>query len=663
MQSRNVDTRQYGQSRNFAQLGRSQMDAFVGKNNESSWRGKDPQKPEKRFGPIDLEVQNKSSLDAARLFFIASKEFDDACKAATPHQIESAVNLAQQIYEKEGNPDGEAKPDDPDTVVNLAQSMLDDETIPSGDGKKSGDEKTPDQAPHMRSEHSSIIMRLTLLLLLLMIFAAACAPMPINANDTPSPVATRYEPHPTDTAIATLTPIITGVFTVSPKAPTIGTTTAETNPTPIVLVYPESDMDWVDAGNSNDNKELIEAQAPGAPAIMEKILKDRVAEMNKQGKANIRIVQFHYGLAKYGWSIVFSDQNGQIWYAVGAGTDIPYIQLAPFNINSDEWELTTKALSDPGNTQELMKSKDGKFFTVFERDSKGRPVSWLNLKNGQVVKIMDIRLSLDKAKQASSETISIKGDYGYNEKGGVVSMFDDETGDWIPLPFGEEDLVDMGKMEWVGGDIKLFEQKGIVTKVHDYGAPNLENPNEGAKPIQDPSGKIVAYVPYSVDVINKVNGEWQKAEIPVILYSVDKKIIVILQSVIHDSSNQRSYNDIININLPFNMYLGMRADDRTPYDDPFSADLSKQYEQSTAKKPQFGKGDKVTYAFLKENIHSGIAEIYEIIKALGLTQSLSELNGVDLNEYFETGIIPSSIKDHQFLLPDNLIIYREVNNN
>jgi len=644
MQSRNVDTRQYGQSRNFAQLGRSQMDAFVGKNNESSWRGKDPQKPEKRFGPIDLEVQNKSSLDAARLFFIASKEFDDACKAATPHQIESAVNLAQQIYEKEGNPDGEAKPDDPDTVVNLAQSMLDDETIPSGDGKKSGDEKTPDQAPHMRSEHSSIIMRLTLLLLLLMIFAAACAPMPINANDTPSPVATRYEPHPTDTAIATSTPIITGVFTVSPKAPTIGTATAETNPTPIVLVYPESDMDWVDAGNSNDNKELIEAQAPGAPAIMEKILKDRVAEMNKQGKANIRIVQFHYGLAKHGWSIVFSDQNGQIWYAVGAGTDIPYIQLAPFNINSDEWELTTKALSDPGNTQELMKSKDGKFFTVFERDSKGRPVSWLNLKNGQVVKIMDIRLSLDKAKQASSETISIKGDYGYNEKGGVVSMFDDETGDWIPLPFGEEDLKKLASMQWVKWPFYLYGEDMIVIKVHEYGEPNLANPNEGAKPILDASGKIVAYVALSVDAINS-NG--QIAEIPVVLYSADRKKIVIFYSVIEVRSGswieKSGLESIVTLLLPQAIYNTLSTEEKALYDDPAQWGMNR-----TDKKPRLGMGDRIGVDYSKKGYTSLAPEIAIRMEALGIT--LSDLNDLEgFAKYLETG-------DITFLNDDDLIL-------
>jgi len=660
MQSRNVDTRQYGQSRNFAQLGRSQMDAFVGKNNESSWRGKDPQKPEKRFGPIDLEVQNKSSLDAAGLFFIASKEFDDACKAATPHQIESAVNLAQQIYEKEGNPDGEAKPDDPDTVVNLAQSMLDDETIPSGDGKKSGDEKTPDQAPHMRSEHSSIIMRLTLLLLLLMIFAAACAPMPINANDTPSPVATRYEPHPTDTAIATSTPIITGVFTVSPKAPTIGTATAETNPTPIVLVYPESDMDWVDAGNSNDNKELIEAQAPGAPAIMEKILKDRVAEMNKQGKANIRIVQFHYGLAKHGWSIVFSDQNGQIWYAVGAGTDIPYIQLAPFNINSDEWELTTKALSDPGNTQELMKSKDGKFFTVFERDSKGRPVSWLNLKNGQIVKIIDIRLSLDKAKQASSETISIKGDYGYNQKGGVVSMFDDEKADWIPFPFGEEEIKGLPPMQWQKWPINLYGEVMKVIKVHEYGEPNLANPNEGAKPIRDASGKIVAYVALSVDAI-KNNG--QIAEIPVILYSPDGKKIVIFDSVFEVSSGswieKQGFERIVTLLLPQAIYNTLSTEEKALYDNKETWGLN-----LTDKKPKLGIGDIIGVDYSRKGYTSLAPEIAKRMEALGIT--LSDLNDpAGFAKYLETGDITFLSDDDLILimlLPDGVYIIKDATN-
>jgi len=660
MQSRNVDTRQYGQSRNFAQLGRSQMDAFVGKNNESSWRGKDPQKPEKRFGPIDLEVQNKSSLDAARLFFIASKEFDDACKAATPHQIESAVNLAQQIYEKEGNPDGEAKPDDPDTVVNLAQSMLDDETIPSGDGKKSGDEKTPDQAPHMRSEHSSIIMRLTLLLLLLMIFAAACAPMPINANDTPSPVATRYEPHPTDTAIATSTPIITGVFTVSPKAPTIGTATAETNPTPIVLVYPESDMDWVDAGNSNDNKELIEAQAPGAPAIMEKILKDRVAEMNKQGKANIRIVQFHYGLAKYGWSIVFSDQNGQIWYAVGAGTDIPYIQLAPFNVNSDEWELITKALSDPGNTQELMKSKDGKFFTVFERDSKGRPVSWLNLKNGQIVKIIDIRLSLDKAKQASSETISIKGDYGYNQKGGVVSMFDDEKADWIPFPFGEEEIKGLPPMQWQKWPINLYGEVMKVIKVHEYGEPNLANPNEGAKPIRDASGKIVAYVALSVDAI-KNNG--QIAEIPVILYSPDGKKIVIFDSVFEVSSGswieKQGFERIVTLLLPQAIYNTLSTEEKALYDNKETWGLN-----LTDKKPKLGIGDIIGVDYSRKGYTSLAPEIAKRMEALGIT--LSDLNDpAGFAKYLETGDITFLSDDDLILimlLPDGVYIIKDATN-
>jgi len=660
MQSRNVDTRQYGQSRNFAQLGRSQMDAFVGKNNESSWRGKDPQKPEKRFGPIDLEVQNKSSLDAARLFFIASKEFDDACKAATPHQIESAVNLAQQIYEKEGNPDGEAKPDDPDTVVNLAQSMLDDETIPSGDGKKSGDEKTPDQAPHMRSEHSSIIMRLTLLLLLLMIFAAACAPMPINANDTPSPVATRYEPHPTDTTIATSTPIITGVFTVSPKAPTIGTATAETNPTPIVLVYPESDMDWVDAGDSNDNKELIEAQAPGAPAIMEKILKDRVAEMNKQGKANIRIVQFHYGLAKHGWSIVFSDQNGQIWYAVGAGTDIPYIQLAPFNINSDEWELTTKALSDPGNTQELMKSKDGKFFTVFERDSKGRPVSWLNLKNGQIVKIIDIRLSLDKAKQASSETISIKGDYGYNQKGGVVSMFDDEKADWIPFPFGEEEIKGLPPMQWQKWPINLYGEVMKVIKVHEYGEPNLANPNEGAKPIRDASGKIVAYVALSVDAI-KNNG--QIAEIPVILYSPDGKKIVIFDSVFEVSSGswieKQGFERIVTLLLPQAIYNTLSTEEKALYDNKETWGLN-----LTDKKPKLGIGDIIGVDYSRKGYTSLAPEIAKRMEALGIT--LSDLNDpAGFAKYLETGDITFLSDDDLILimlLPDGVYIIKDATN-
>jgi len=660
MQSRNVDTRQYGQSRNFAQLGRSQMDAFVGKNNESSWRGKDPQKPEKRFGPIDLEVQNKSSLDAAGLFFIASKEFDDACKAATPHQIESAVNLAQQIYEKEGNPDGEAKPDDPDTVVNLAQSMLDDETIPSGDGKKSGDEKTPDQAPHMRSEHSSIIMRLTLLLLLLMIFAAACAPMPINANDTPSPVATRYEPHPTDTTIATSTPIITGVFTVSPKAPTIGTATAETNPTPIVLVYPESDMDWVDAGNSNDNKELIEAQAPGAPAIMEKILKDRVAEMNKQGKANIRIVQFHYGLAKYGWSIVFSDQNGQIWYAVGAGTDIPYIQLAPFNVNSDEWELTTKALSDPGNIQELMKSKDGKFFTVFERDSKGRPVSWLNLKNGQIVKIIDIRLSLDKAKQASSETISIKGDYGYNQKGGVVSMFDDEKADWIPFPFGEEEIKGLPPMQWQKWPINLYGEVMKVIKVHEYGEPNLANPNEGAKPIRDASGKIVAYVALSVDAI-KNNG--QIAEIPVILYSPDGKKIVIFDSVFEVSSGswieKQGFERIVTLLLPQAIYNTLSTEEKALYDNKETWGLN-----LTDKKPKLGIGDIIGVDYSRKGYTSLAPEIAKRMEALGIT--LSDLNDpAGFAKYLETGDITFLSDDDLILimlLPDGVYIIKDATN-
>jgi len=660
MQSRNVDTRQYGQSRNFAQLGRSQMDAFVGKNNESSWRGKDPQKPEKRFGPIDLEVQNKSSLDAAGLFFIASKEFDDACKAATPHQIESAVNLAQQIYEKEGNPDGEAKPDDPDTVVNLAQSMLDDETIPSGDGKKSGDEKTPDQAPHMRSEHSSIIMRLTLLLLLLMIFAAACAPMPINANDTPSPVATRYEPHPTDTAIATSTPIITGVFTVSPKAPTIGTATAETNPTPIVLVYPESDMDWVDAGDSNDNKELIEAQAPGAPAIMEKILKDRVAEMNKQGKANIRIVQFHYGLAKHGWSIVFSDQNGQIWYAVGAGTDIPYIQLAPFNINSDEWELTTKALSDPGNTQELMKSKDGKFFTVFERDSKGRPVSWLNLKNGQIVKIMDIRLSLDKAKEASAETISIKGDYGYNQKGGVVSMFDDEKADWIPFPFGKEDLKKLASMQWKEWPLNLYGEGMIVIKVHEYGEPNLANPNEGAKIIRNASGKIVAYVALSVDAI-KNNG--QIAEIPVILYSPDGKKIVIFDSVFEVSSGswieKQGFERIVTLLLPQAIYNTLSTEEKALYDNKETWGLN-----LTDKKPKLGIGDIIGVDYSRKGYTSLAPEIAKRMEALGIT--LSDLNDpAGFAKYLETGDITFLSDDDLILimlLPDGVYIIKDATN-
>jgi len=423
-------------------------------------------------------------------------------------------------------------------------------------------------------------------------------------------------------------------------------------------------MDWVNAGDSNKNKELIEAQAPGVTAIMENILKDRVAEMNRQDKANIQIVQFHYGLAKHGskhsWSIVFSDQYGQIWYAVGAGTDIPYIQLAPFNVNSDEWELTTKALSDPGNIQELMKSKDGKFFTVFERDSKGRPVSWLNLKNGQIVKIIDIRLSLDKAKQASSETISIKGDYGYNQKGGVVSMFDDEKADWIPFPFGEEEIKGLPPMQWQKWPINLYGEVMKVIKVHEYGEPNLANPNEGAKPIRDASGKIVAYVALSVDAI-KNNG--QIAEIPVILYSPDGKKIVIFDSVFEVSSGswieKQGFERIVTLLLPQAIYNTLSTEEKALYDNKETWGLN-----LTDKKPKLGIGDIIGVDYSRKGYTSLAPEIAKRMEALGIT--LSDLNDpAGFAKYLETGDITFLSDDDLILimlLPDGVYIIKDATN-
>ena len=287
-------------------------------------------------------------------------------------------------------------------------------------------------------------------------------------------------------------------------------------------------------------------------------------------------------------------------------------------------------------------------------DADGTPVPWMRLEDGKM--IIDIRLSLDKAKQAVAETISIKGDYGYNEKGGVVSMFDDEKGDWIPFPFGEEDLKKLASMQWVKWPFYLYGEDMIVIKVHEYGEPNLANPNEGAKIIRNASGEIVAYVLLSVDAI-KSNG--QIAEIPVILYRADKKKIVIFSWIITNNLEHQWFEALTTWYLPREIYKTLATEEKALYDNPDEWDRI-----ITDKKPQLGRGDIIGTDYLREGFTSLAQDIYNLNETLGIT--LSDLNDPEgFAKYLETGDITFLNDDDLILimlLPDGVRMIRDTVN-
>jgi hypothetical protein len=283
-------------------------------------------------------------------------------------------------------------------------------------------------------------------------------------------------------------------------------------------------------------------------------------------------------------------------------------------------------------------------------DADGTPVPWMRLEDGKM--IIDIRLSLDKAKQAVAETISIKGDYGYNQKGGIVSMFDDEKGDWIPIPFGEEDADELVPFQWVGSPGNLFTQEVYVGKVTKYGAPN-----EGAISITDPdSGEIVSWVALSIDAMSQNSqGEWQVTKVPAIWYSADGKKVVVLNWTTDNSADPRPFESFVEENLPTMIYYNLPKEEQALYSDPLSTDPSKRYDQPTAIKPELGRGDQVllSYLDLVKGSKSAVSIIYKIVKVMGLNPS--SLNDASwYKNYLETGDLPNSADDNQFLFPDEL---------
>lgn len=109
----------------------------------------------------------------------------------------------------------------------------------------------------------------------------------------------------------------------------------------------------------------------------------------------------------------------------------------------------------------------------------------------------DFSVSLERAKQIVPETISILGDYGYNEKGGVCAIFDEVKKDWEPIKFSEEAMSMLYQMQ----TISAVNEKGmsmIVNKVHRYGEPG-----KGAKEVKDATGKLLYYVGLSVDALSQ----------------------------------------------------------------------------------------------------------------------------------------------------------------
>lgn len=626
----NKDTYDHRFDKSLAQLGLSQRDAFVGKGS-----GKNHQKSEEWFEP-SLELQNRSFDVMANLVFLASDELNQALKNAEPGYVAQAFSIVKEEFKQQTGSYKKTRP------------------IPVG--RRKGFDVPP---------------AVSRLILLLLMFATSlglwsCVPQQVDNTSPPPTVPAESTPAPkyTETAKPTRNPI-TGLFTPSPEAPIEGTKTKESSPTQMEIVYPDSYEDWIDAGDSKTNRATLETLVPGDPKRMEDILAAKAKEMEAKDGTKIKIGQYLYGVTANGWSIVILDTNGQIWYAVGTTSKLPFAQLAGFGKDFDEWTLSTNPLSAPGNSQRLLKDKDEKgLFSYEEIDKNGKVVSWMDLETGMMMKVIDIRLSLEKAKQAVAETISIKGDYGYNQNGGVVTMFDDEKGDWIPIPFGEEDLDDLARMQFVGGGGNLYTQGMIVAKVHEYGDPNLTNPNKGAKPIRNSLGEIVAYVALSVDGMSQNSqGGWQVAEIPVVLYSADGKKIVIFDSVFEVSSGswieELGLEGIKTFLLPQVIHSTLTEEEKALYDDP-----NKWGTNLTDKKPQLGMGDKIGVEYSKKGLKSGVPYIAKRMEALGIT--LSDLNDPEgFAKYLETGNITFLSDDDLILImlfPDGVIMYRDAVN-
>ena len=141
-----------------------------------------------------------------------------------------------------------------------------------------------------------------------------------------------------------------------------------------------SDMEIQNNSNSENNRSVIYSLAPNDLEVIEKSLEDKMG-----GPGNW---SFLYCLTDKRWTVVIRDnETGEIKYAADKDTELPFAQLAPFGVEEESDYKIVENPIDNGVDQVLAASKDGFFFTIMALDENGKPISWMNLKTGQMEEI------------------------------------------------------------------------------------------------------------------------------------------------------------------------------------------------------------------------------------------------------------------------------------
>ncbi|MEP7137113.1 MAG: hypothetical protein ABI904_19475 [Chloroflexota bacterium] len=241
----------------------------------------------------------------------------------------------------------------------------------------------------------------------------------------------------------------------------------------------------------------------------------------------------------------------------------------------------------------------------------------------------DFSVSLERAQFKVPETVSIRGDYGYNQNGGVSAIFYEN--DWNPVPFTEEDKHGLGTMQFIGSPINEYGHIMLISKVNRYGMPG-----KGAKEVKDANGNLLYYVGLSVDALSLINGEWQVAEVAFINYSKDLNVVTMGSvSYPNQASNPKPPEYWENEIARITYYVALDEAGKSLYTDPSKVDYLRDPDTASFNKPKLGFGDRIIIYFLRQGYVSGSAGANRIKDDMGMDIAIA--NTLGFTEYLEDG--------------------------